>query len=31
MPMVSSSGHMESGLKEVPVKNSNYVPVGPRI
>jgi hypothetical protein len=25
--MVSSRGHMESGLKEVPVQNLNYVPV----
>jgi hypothetical protein len=26
-PMVSSHGHMENGLKEAPVQNSNYVPV----
>jgi hypothetical protein len=26
-PMVSSCGHMESGLKEAPVHSSNYVPI----
>jgi hypothetical protein len=26
-PMVLSHGHMESGLKEAPVQNLNYVPV----